>query len=292
MSSFDRTLNQVKSILTDPVKFQNFIRNNKKDVLYWGLLVIAIIVFYFMFSDGDFSFCLTLSGTIQMFGFLLITLKVLRTGNCSGLSLQTLICYGCCFFFKTLSVLFYEGYLPYDSSGDFVYRLVEAAAFILSGVMIYLVHVKFRSSYNWDLDRINCVLFIVPTFLLALFVHPSLNNSYWADAAWAFSLYLESVAMFPQIYLFTKKGGEIEAFTSHYVASQGISRLLAFIFWIFSFHELNEIHGEGWGLIKSYVGHIVMLAQLIQMVILGDFVFHYLRSLQRGMPMTLPTYVV
>lgn len=35
MSSFDRTLNQVKSILTDPVKFQHFIKNNKKDVIYW-----------------------------------------------------------------------------------------------------------------------------------------------------------------------------------------------------------------------------------------------------------------
>ena len=38
---------------------------------------------------------------------------------------------------------------------------------------------------------------------------------------------------------FLKKGGEIESYTSHYVASQAISKVFGLIFWIMSFKELN-----------------------------------------------------
>ncbi len=52
---------------------------------------------------------------------------------------------------------------------------------ISSEGMIYLVHVKFRSSYNWDPDTINSIFLIAPTFVPAIFVHPSRNNPYIAD---------------------------------------------------------------------------------------------------------------
>lgn len=38
------------------------------------------------------------------------------------------------------------------------------------------------------------------------------------------------------------QGGEIETFTSHFVASQAISRILSIIFWIFTYSELNELN--------------------------------------------------
>jgi hypothetical protein len=33
--------------------------------------------------------------------------------------------------------------------------------------------------------------------------------------------------------------GDIESYTSHFVAAQGISRILFIIFWIFTYAELN-----------------------------------------------------
>lgn len=41
--------------------------------------------------------------------------------------------------------------------------------------------VKFKSTYNKELDKVNCALLIAPTFFLALFVHPSVNSSYTSD---------------------------------------------------------------------------------------------------------------
>lgn len=86
--------------------------------------------------------------------------------------------------------------------------------------------------------------FAIPFLFLALLFHPSLDSAFDADVAWTFSLYLESMAMFPQLYLFRKKGGEIDYFTSHYVACSGLSRVVQFVFWLTSYSELNSTESE------------------------------------------------
>ena len=40
---------------------------------------------------------------------------------------------------------------------------------------------------------------------LAQIIHPALNGNALTDISWTFALYLEAVAVFPQIYMFFKK---------------------------------------------------------------------------------------
>ena len=47
-------------------------------------------------------------------------------------------------------------------------------------------------------------------FILAIIFHPNLNGSFIGDFPWTFALFLESLAMFSQLDVFRKKGGEIE----------------------------------------------------------------------------------
>lgn len=82
--------------------------------------------------------------------------------------------------------------------------------------------------------------------VMALLFHSNLNRTIIADYGWAFTQYLETVAILSQFVLFTKKviknvtqGGEIETYTSHFVASQAISRILSILFWVFTYSELN-----------------------------------------------------
>jgi len=99
--------------------------------------------------------------------------------------------------------------------------------------------------------------------------------------------------MFPQLYMFTKKNSDIETFTSHFVASQGFSRIFALVFWLFSFSELNEYPGGGFSLFKGAVGYFVLISQLLQVVLFSDFLYYYYKSVSRGLPMTLnPNYQV
>ena len=107
------------------------------------------------------------------------------------------------------------------------------------------------------MDTMKFYYFAIPTFILAALFHPNLNNKLHADVAWTFALYYEAMAMFPQLDLFRKKGGEIESFTSHYVASTGLSRLLHFCFWVASYSELNEELNR-YSFLPMHVGYFVL----------------------------------
>lgn len=123
-----------------------------------------------------------------MFGFLVITIKVKMSRSASGLSLNTFICYIFAFFFRLCSILFFEGYLPYDPTGDFIYRINEVISFVLCICspslyldVVYLMHDSLRNSYNKDLDVIQFYYILIPAAIFALLFHPSLNQFFPAD---------------------------------------------------------------------------------------------------------------
>ena len=47
--------------VNDAQKVKNWIRTNQKQLFLWLGLVVAVLFVYHVFSDGDFSFLLTLS---------------------------------------------------------------------------------------------------------------------------------------------------------------------------------------------------------------------------------------
>jgi hypothetical protein len=63
----------------------------------------------------------------------------------------------------------------------------------------------FKSSYNRDLDVIKSYYLIAVAAVFALLFHSNLNRSMWADFGWAFSQYLETIAILSQFILFNKK---------------------------------------------------------------------------------------
>jgi hypothetical protein len=64
---------------------------------------------------------------------------------------------------------------------------------------------KYKSSYNRDMDVVKCYYLIAVAFVVALIFHPNLNRTFYADFAWAFSQYLETIALLAQFKLFHKK---------------------------------------------------------------------------------------
>jgi hypothetical protein len=76
--------------------------------------VFLIVVVWLFLSSGDFSFSLTCATCIQAFSFLGISVKMFSKKDASGLSLNTFICYALVFIGRLISILIYEGYLPFD----------------------------------------------------------------------------------------------------------------------------------------------------------------------------------
>lgn len=75
----------------------------------------------------------------------------------------------------------------------------------LSGYILWCIMGPFKTSYNRDLDVIKSWYLIIVAAVFAVLFHSNLNRSVWADFGWAFSQYLETIAILSQFILFNKK---------------------------------------------------------------------------------------
>jgi len=90
------------------------------------------------------------------------------------------------------------------------------------------------------------------------------------ELLWTFSIYLEAVAILPQIFVlhYTKK---IENLTSHYMFFLGSYRAFYILNWIARY--MTEMYYRQW---------IVWISGVIQTVLYIDFFFHYIKAKREG----------
>lgn len=275
------------------------LQKHKGSLILWMSLPVLVFAVYHLFSDGDFSFLLTVGSITRGFAFFLLTFKIFSQSSARDLSQKSLTAYAFVFFARLLSVLWQQGYLPFDKSGDFVYQACEIFSLVMALVALYLTTFKYRKNYNAEADSFGsfvpmnggAFLIILPAFFFALLVHPSLNNFFVTDVAWAFACYLETLAVVPQLRMI-KKGGTraniiVEPYTAHWLFSLALARFFHVVFWLFSYHELNSTDDDAFFL-NSIVGYVVMLSQICQLIIMMDYIYYYLRSAARGETMKLP----
>ena len=89
--------------------------------MYWLIFILAAFIVWMVLSSGEFSFSLTISSLLQFFSLVGMTVTIYRNKDVTGLSFGTMACYVLVYSARLISVLFYEGYLPYDKSGDWFY---------------------------------------------------------------------------------------------------------------------------------------------------------------------------
>merc|ERR1719281_1967784 len=111
--------------------------------------------------------------------------------------------------------------------------------------------------HSYDSENDTCGVFFLlgSSFLSAYYVHPSLNSMKSPDVAWTAGLYMEALAMVPQLWMLAKKGGEIDGLASHYIACVFFSRVFTLCFWLNSYVELaphgSEYNIPGWGVLGA-----------------------------------------
>lgn len=278
---------KVKDFLSDPQNLAYEFKKKKKDFVFWIILILTSLIIFVCLSNKEFSFFMVLSAIFQMSSFIIVTMQVYNYQNASGISLNSMIAYLIVLISRLSSTLFYDGYLPSDTTGDWFYQFCEIISVISVVLLIIFITRLFRDTEDSQYDTVDYKYLMLPTLILALLVHTSLNNNIVTDIAWSFSMYLESIAIYPQINLFTKKGGQIESYTSHYVSLQGLSRLMSLIFWWYTYEELNEELEDSYSLFHLYTGYALIACQIIQLLLMIDFYYYYFKSLFKGEKMNV-----
>ncbi|CAN1283500.1 ER lumen protein-retaining receptor A [Linum perenne] len=147
----------------------------------------------------------------HLISILILLLKIYATKSCSGVSRKTQELY---------ALVFLARYLDLFTTFVSVYNSVMKVVFIASSLAIVWCmrrHPLVRRSYDKDLDTFRHYFLVGETFVVYLL--PSQNHSL-LQIFWAFSIYLEAVAILPQLVLL-QRSGNVDNLTGQYVIFLG-----------------------------------------------------------------------
>jgi len=247
-------------------------RENITIVCSYACMLLCTGVLWHEYSDRDFSFLITLAGASQTLAFFLLMHKMKSHKNAAGISSKTLQMYVLMLIFRLNSTLVKNGYLPVDSTGDWAYQACDLTSLLLVFQALFYVHKRYKSTYQDQHDTLPIWNAVLPLALLASVLHGDLNHNWYFDTVWTFSMYLDTIAMLPQLWMLVHKGGAVEALTSHYVALIFFSRFLTFSFWYTGFTELAPENGG-----FNKMGWLLCGCHGLQMALSGDFMYNYFK---------------
>lgn len=270
-------MEKVKKIRNDPKLFIYEIRKIKRDLYFWGIATFIVLMIFVFICRKDASVFLTLSSMTQALSFIIIFLKVINFQNCSGISVNSLIIFNEIFICRILIIIFFSSDLSLELINYAFYFLSNFASISVCCYLLYLIYYEYPETSDIMIDnKIPHYYLSIPSFFLAILFKPYIFQNWFADLLWIYSIFLECIAVYPQIILFTNKNGQIESFTAHFIAFQGLSTIFNILFWVKNFYGLNDSDSL---LLGGFSGYLVIISELVQLIIIGYFIYLYFQSL-------------
>ncbi|PMD17622.1 ER lumen protein retaining receptor [Hyaloscypha hepaticicola] len=188
-----------------------------------------------------------------------------QTSSCSGISFKSQALYLIVYITRYLDLFWTFG----DSLYNTIFKLLFLAS---SGYTIYLMTTAYKPTHDPNLDTFRVQYLLGGSAVLAI-LFPYKWTPY--EITWAFSIWLESVAILPQLFLL-QRTGEAETITTHYLFALGSYRALYIPNWIYRYFA--EGHWEP----------ISVLAGIVQTVLYSDFFWIYYTKVLKGKKFALP----
>ncbi|KAG8675754.1 endoplasmic reticulum retention protein [Fusarium poae] len=191
--------------------------------------------------------------------------KMVQLNSCSGISFKS----------QTLYMLVYiTRYLDLFST-DSIYNFIFKILFLGSqGYIIYLMTNAYKPTNDPNVDTFRVQYLLAGAAVLAV-VFP--YHYTFSEILWAFSIWLESVAILPQLFML-QRTGEAETITTHYLFALGSYRALYIPNWIYRY--FSETHHK--------VDTIAIIAGIVQTVLYSDFFYIYYTKVMKGKKFKLP----
>merc|ERR1719359_936207 len=243
----------------------------KMFLAYLGCALLMGVVFKEV-AEQEFSSVLTMSVLAQCLASLLISLQISKSKSVAGISGKTMIIQALALCFRLSSTLFLDGYLPLDKTGDMMYQMVDVCSLMMVLHILQCIYKSHNSTYERDADSMDVKNMVIGCVALAVVVHPDLNDWDVFDIAWTGSLYLDTVAMLPQLFM-SSKIGKVPAYTAHYLAATLVSRGFSAWFWFYGAENIARAE-EGF----SYGAAAIVIAHVLQFLFLVDFGYYYLKA--------------
>jgi ER lumen protein retaining receptor len=132
--------------------------------------------------------------------------------------------------------------------------------------------IKYKPTHNPNIDTFKVEYLLAGAFVFSLIFNLRFTV---AEIIWAFSIWLESVAILPQLFLL-QRTGEAESLTVHYIFALGSYRCLYVLNWIYKW-----VFDIDFDLVAFFGG-------IIQTLLYSDFFYVYYTKVMKGQKFELP----
>ncbi|VVC93711.1 ER lumen protein-retaining receptor [Leptidea sinapis] len=200
----------------------------------------------------------------HLLAIIILLLKIWKTRSCAGISGKSQILF---------AIVYTSRYLDLLTTYVSAYNTIMKVVFIVASyATIYLMYIKFKATYDHNHDTFRIEFLLIPSVILALLINREFT---FLEVLWTFSIYLESVAILPQLFLVSKTG-EAESITSHYLFALGSYRGLYLLNWIYRY------------IVEDHYDLIAIVAGVVQTVLYCDFFYLYITKVLKGKKLQLP----
>ncbi|XP_078467073.1 ER lumen protein-retaining receptor 2 isoform X2 [Lampetra planeri] len=187
----------------------------------------------------------------HLLAIIILLIKIWKTRSCAGISGKSQILFALVFTTRYLD-LFTTFISIYNTSMKVVYMACAYAT-------LWMIYHKFKATYDGNNDTFRVEFLVVPIGGLSVLVNHDFSL---LEILWTFSIYLESVAILPQLFLVSKTG-EAETITSHYLFALGLYRALYLLNWIWRYY------------FEGFFDLIAIVAGVVQTILYCDFFYLY-----------------
>ncbi|EME85586.1 uncharacterized protein MYCFIDRAFT_52931 [Pseudocercospora fijiensis CIRAD86] len=193
--------------------------------------------------------------------------KMKSSSSASGISFKSQFLYLTVYVTRYLDLFWTD---PTKSLWNTTFKIIFIGA---QGYTIYLMLNDYKPTHDPNQDTFKVEYLVGGAAVLGLLFPYKYKP---AEMLWAFSIWLESVAILPQLFML-QRTGEAETITTHYLAALGAYRALYIPNWIWRYFA------EG-----GYWDPIPVFAGIIQTVLYTDFFWIYYTKVLQGGRFNLP----
>ncbi|KAL2393495.1 ER lumen protein-retaining receptor [Exophiala dermatitidis] len=195
-----------------------------------------------------------------------ILLHKMRVSNsCAGISFKSQALYFLVYVTRYLDLF----WTFTDSAWNTIFKLIFLTS---SAYTLYVMLNDYKPTHDPNLDTFRVSYLTGGSAILAILFPYKYTVS---EILWAFSIWLESVAILPQLFML-QRTGEAETITTHYLFALGIYRTLYIPNWIYRYFA------------EGYFDPIAVIAGIIQTILYSDFFWVYYTKVLKGKSFKLP----
>jgi len=206
---------------------------------------------------------------LEILGLVMLRRKIRLRKSVSGVSGMTFVMYAATYGVRIgLSTPSNWSFEWKDLDPD---ATLGCVSFLLVLDVLRSVFWTHRSTYQEDLDVFKAWYLIPGCWTMGLLLRPHFSGLSWFYGyCWCSCLYMDVLALMPQVVMMSRSGGKVEAPIANFVAATSVSRCGDLLHSLVYLGEMREQ--------EPFSYWFVVLWQMMHLLLVADFMYYFLKA--------------